>query len=228
MSGTSPARILLSTDADRVGRFQMKEWKTLSDIVDAAVTQIAAGQPVILVDSQDRENEGDLVLAAQFIDTERAATMIRSGGLFLLAAEAVLFERLQLPLIEPRHADADTPRMGVAFDARHGITTGISARDRTRTVQCAIDMTSGPDDIVLPGHIFPLSEHPDGLAGRQGHTEGAVALMRLAELFPAAVMSEVLRPDGDVARRDELDVLSREQGWPIIDIPSLVTASLDR
>ena len=189
------------------------------------MAQIAAGQPVILVDSQDRENEGDLVMAAQFIDTERAATMIRSGGLFLLAAEAVLFENLQLPLIEPRHADADTPRMGVAFDARRGITTGISAHDRMQTIQCAIDPASGPDDIVMPGHVFPLSEHPDGLNGRQGHTEGAVALMRLAGLFPAAVMSEVLRPDGDVARRDELDALSQEERWPIVDIPSLVAAS---
>lgn len=197
----------------------------MNSIVDTAVAQMAAGRPVILVDSQDRENEGDLVLAAQFIDTPSAAIMIRSGGLFLLAAEAALFERLQLPLIEPRHADKDTPRMGVAFDARHGITTGISASDRVRSVRCAIDPASGPDDIVLPGHVFPLSEHPDGLAGRQGHTEGAVALTRLAGLFPAAVMSEVLLPDGDVARRDELDELSARENWPIVDIPSLVQAT---
>lgn len=197
----------------------------MSDSLTAALAQVAAGGPVILVDSQDRENEGDLVLAAQFINVERAATMIRSGGLFLLAAEGALFDRLQLPLIEPRHGDADTPRMGVPFDARHGVTTGISAHDRTASVRCAIDPASGPDDIVLPGHVFPLCEHPEGLAGRQGHTEGSIALMRLAGLFPAAVMSEVLRPDGEVARRDELDVMSREQGWPIIDIPTLVAAS---
>ena len=165
------------------------------------------GRFVVLVDSRERENEGDLIVAAEHLTADKAAFMMREArGMFLLSTTQAHLRQLGIDLIEPRGGDLQmTPRMGLPFDAKRGIRTGIAAADRAETVRQTLLPGAGPDDFVLPGHVQPLAEHEGGLAVRQGHTEGSVAMVRAARLFPAAMMSEILTHDGEMAGRDELE-----------------------
>ncbi len=188
--------------------------------LERAVDDLRAGRFLVLVDSRERENEGDLIVAAEKLTPEAAAFMMRRArGMFLLSTTPATLARIGVPLIEPRHGDTVlTPRMGVPFDARHDIDTGIAAADRATTVRRAVDPSSGPDDFVLPGHVQPLATHDDGFAARQGHTEGSVALVQLAGLAPAAVMSEVLTHEGRMADRGELETFARQSGCRIVEM----------
>ena len=187
--------------------------------LEQALEEFRAGRFLVLVDDQDREDEGDLIVPAQFVTAEKINLMLREArGMLHLATTRAHLERLGIPLIEPRNADAITPRFGLPFDAREGITTGISAADRATTMRRSLEEGVGPDDFVIPGHVLPLAARSEGLQVRRGHTEGSVELARLAGLFPAAVMSEVLTPEGDMARGRELQAFAENLGCGLIDI----------
>jgi len=189
-----------------------------------ALTQLRAGQMVVLVDDEDRENEGDLVLAAQFATPEAINFMASHGkGLICLAMRRAQIDRLGLqPMVAQNHARRSTA-FTVSVEAREGITTGISAHDRARTIQAAANAQVQPGDIVSPGHVFPLRAADGGVLVRNGHTEGAVDLMRLAGLQPSAVICEVMRDDGEMARRPDLERFAAKHNLSVLSIKDIVT-----
>ena len=192
--------------------------------LEEAIADFKRGRFVVLADDQERENEGDLIVAAQFVTAEKINLMLTEArGMLHLATTRQHLERLEIPLIEPRNADAVTPRFGLPFDARTGITTGISAADRATTILRTLEPQAGPDDFVIPGHILPLAARSAGLRARRGHTEGSVELARLAGLFPAAVMSEVLTAEGEMARGSALGDFARRLGCRLIDVAQIST-----
>ena len=193
------------------------------DSVERAVADIAAGRPVVVVDDANRENEGDIVFAASKATPELMAFTIRyARGLICVPMLGEDLDRLQLP---PMTSD-NQEHMGTAFtisvDARDGITTGISAADRARTVRVLVDSATEPYEIVRPGHIFPLRYAPGGVLRRAGHTEAAVDLARLAGLAPAGVVAEIFNDDGTMARLPELRAFADEHGLALITIAQLI------
>ena len=188
-----------------------------------ALTQLRNGGMVILVDDEDRENEGDLVIAAEYATPEAINFMARFGrGLICLALTGDQVDRLGLsPMVANNRARRSTA-FTVSIEAVEGITTGISAHDRARTIQAAAAPHVRPADIASPGHVFPLRAAENGVLARDGHTEGALDLMRLAGLRPAGVICEVMRDDGQMARRSDLDAFAREHKLPILTIRDIV------
>ena len=197
----------------------------LSASLKASLTRLQQGGMIILIDDEDRENEGDLVLAAEFATGEAINFIAREGrGLICLALTGEAVDRLGLP---PMVAENMTPRktaFTVSIEARTGITTGISAFDRARTIQVAADPASGPADIVSPGHVFPLRGVNGGVQARAGHTEGSLDLMRLAGLQPAAVICEIMHDDGTMARLPELKAFAARHDLPLITIHDIIAA----
>ncbi len=183
---------------------------------------------MILVDSEDRENEGDLVLAAQFATAENVNFLIRKAcGLVCLALEADQVDRLGLP---PMVQDNQTERktaFTVSIEAAHGISTGISAQDRAHTIQVAANPASTRKDIIAPGHVFPLRAAPGGVLERAGHTEGSIELCKLAGLQPAAVICEIMNEDGTMARRSDLDQFAKTYQIPIVTIDELIAHQVE-
>ena len=192
--------------------------------IKEALADFRAGKMVIIVDDEDRENEGDLAIAAAFATPEAINFMAREGrGLVCVALAPELVDRLQLPLMVPssKNRSGFGTNFTVSAEARKGVTTGISAYDRAQTVSVLIDPTSTPDDIVTPGHVFPLRAHPEGVLGRRGQTEASVDLARLARLTPAAVICEVMAPDGTMARRLELEAFAARHDLKIVSVAML-------
>jgi len=173
--------------------------------VDEIVAEARQGRMFILTDDEDRENEGDLVLPAQFATTEAVNFMAHFGcGLICLALATELVERLQLPMMTQNNGARFQTPFTISIEAREGVTTGISAADRALTIRTAIDPHKGAKDIVSPGHVFPLKANPNGVLARRGQTEGSVDIMRLAGLTPAAVICEIMKDDGTMARMPDL------------------------
>src|SRR5471030_3221143 len=173
--------------------------KTVFASVEEAIAEIRAGRMVVVVDDEDRENEGDLTLAAEFVTPEAINFMARFGrGLICLTLTE---ERADYLRLAPMTAE-NTSRFGTAFtesiEAREGVTTGISAADRARTIQVAVDPASRPSDLVRPGHIFPLRARKGGVLVRAGQTEASVDLARMAGLYPSGVICEIMRDDGEM------------------------------
>ncbi len=188
-----------------------------------ALNQLCQGGMVILVDDEDRENEGDLVVAAEFATPETINFMARYGrGLICLALTGQQVDRLGLPQMVANNRGRRSTAFTVSIEAVEGITTGISAHDRSRTVQVAADPQVKSTDVASPGHVFPLRAVEGGVLARNGHTEGAVDLMRLAGLRPAGVICEVMRDDGEMARRPDLDIFARDHKLPILTIQDIV------
>lgn len=188
-----------------------------------ALKQLRAGGMIILVDDEDRENEGDLVLAAEFATAETINFMATEArGLICLALESSRVDALQLPMMAPRNTSPRKTAFTVSIEAREGVSTGISAHDRARTIRVAVDPATKPEDLVSPGHIFPLRAQDGGVLVRAGHTEGGVDLARLAGLTPAAVICEVMNPDGTMARRPQLEAFGARHGLPLISIRELI------
>ncbi len=192
----------------------------IEEIIEEAVN----GRPYILVDAEDRENEGDVVIPAQFATPERINFMARyARGLICLA---IAEERALALRLAPMNGAQNRSGFGTAFtvsiEARDGVTTGISAHDRARTIAVAIDAGKGPEDIVSPGHVFPLVARPGGVLVRAGHTEAAVDIARLAGLMPAGVICEVMNDDGTMARLPDLVRFAREHGLKIGTIADLI------
>jgi 3,4-dihydroxy 2-butanone 4-phosphate synthase/GTP cyclohydrolase II len=191
--------------------------------VEEALESFGRGEMVVLVDDKDRENEGDLVVAAEHCTPADVNFMCTHGrGLVCLALTAERVDQLRLSMMVP----TDRGHMGTAFtvsiEAREGVTTGISAADRARTIQVAADPARGADDIVSPGHIFPLRAQPGGVLVRSGHTEGAVDLARLSGLRPAGVICEIMRDDGEMARMDDLERFAATHELPILTIADII------
>lgn len=191
--------------------------------IEQAITELREGRMVILIDDEDRENEGDLVIAAQYADAEAINFLSRYGrGLICLPMENRLIDKLNIPMMAPFNRSPYGTAFTVSIEAATGVSTGISAKDRARTVQVAIDPQSGPMDIISPGHVFPLRAREGGVLKRAGQTEGSVDLMRLAGLTPAAVICEIINDDGTMSRRDELALFSEQHRIPMVSIRDLI------
>jgi 3,4-dihydroxy 2-butanone 4-phosphate synthase/GTP cyclohydrolase II len=194
-----------------------------------ALDAIRAGRMVILVDDEDRENEGDLVMAADLATPEAVNFMAREGrGLICLSLTEERVAELGLAMMA---ADNRSPRhtaFTVSIDARHGITTGISARERADTIRVAVARGTRPEDLLTPGHVFPLRARRGGVLVRSGHTEGSVDLARLAGREPAAVICEIMRDDGEMARMPELATFAAKHDLPIIKIADLIEYRLSQ
>jgi 3,4-dihydroxy 2-butanone 4-phosphate synthase/GTP cyclohydrolase II len=192
------------------------------------VEDIRAGRMVVLMDDEDRENEGDLVMAASKVRPEDINFMARFGrGLICLPLTRARCEQLALPLMVNKNDARFATNFTVSIEAAEGITTGISAHDRAHTVRTAVQADASSSDISLPGHIFPLMANPGGVLSRAGHTEASVDLVSLAGLDPSAVLVEILNEDGTMARRPQLEVFAREHGLKLGTIADLIRYRLE-
>ena len=190
---------------------------------EEAIEEIRQGKMIILVDDEDRENEGDLTIAAEFATPEVINFMATHGrGLICLSMAPPLVERLELPMMTQKNESGFGTPFTVSIEARHGVTTGISAPDRSHTILTAIKDDVKPEDIVTPGHIFPLKANSGGVLARAGQTEGSVDLAHLAGLKPAGVICEVMREDGEMARMPDLKEFARKHGLKIATIRDLI------
>ena len=197
--------------------------------VEEAVADIRQGKMVILVDDEDRENEGDLTMAAEHVTPEAINFMARFGrGLICLPLAPELTDHLQLPLMTQRNGSRFGTNFTVSIEAREGITTGISAADRAATIRAAVADDVRPEDIVSPGHVFPLRAKAGGVLARTGQTEGSVDLARLAGLKPAAVICEIMREDGSMARMPDLEKFSAEHNIKIAAVRDIIRYRLER
>ncbi len=188
-----------------------------------AIAALRDGRMVIMVDDEDRENEGDLVLAAEHATPEAVNFLVtHARGLVCLALEADQLDRLGLPMMVRNNTAPRGTAFTVSIEARDGVDTGISAHDRARTIQVAAAPDARADDLVSPGHVFPLRAAQGGVLARAGHTEGSVDILRLAGLRPAAVICEVMSADGSMARLPELREFGTRNGIPIVSIADLV------
>lgn len=206
-----------------------EEQRIDTESLERAIEAFGRGKMVVLVDDKERENEGDLVIAAEHCGPDDINFMCKYGrGLICLALTPERVDALRLPMMVP----TDPGDMGTAFtvsiEARHGVTTGISAADRAETVRVAADAQFSADDLVSPGHIFPLRSQPGGVLVRSGHTEGAVDLSRLAGCSAAGVICEIMRDDGEMARMDDLEVFAREHDLPVLSIADLIEYRLGK
>jgi len=191
--------------------------------VEDAIKEIRSGKMVILVDDEDRENEGDLTMAAEAVTPEAINFMAKYGrGLICLAMTPDRIEALNLPMMVSNNTSRFQTGFTVSIEARHGVTTGISAADRATTIQAAIADDAKPEDLVRPGHVFPLRARRGGVIVRTGQTEGSVDLARLAGLKPAAVICEIMDEDGTMARMPSLEKFSEEHGIGICTIEALI------
>jgi 3,4-dihydroxy 2-butanone 4-phosphate synthase/GTP cyclohydrolase II len=194
-----------------------------ADRIEDALAAMAQGSMVVVVDDEDRENEGDLILAAEHATPERLAFMVRhSSGVICAGLPGDRLDRLNLPLMVSRNTESMTTAYTVTVDYRHGTSTGISASDRAATLRALVDPKAEPGDFNRPGHVFPLRAVPGGVLTRPGHTEAAVDLTRLAGLRPGGALVEIVNDDGTMARRPELERFAREHGLPLITIKDLI------
>ncbi|GGI07462.1 bifunctional 3,4-dihydroxy-2-butanone-4-phosphate synthase/GTP cyclohydrolase II [Egicoccus halophilus] len=197
--------------------------------IDEAVEIIRAGGMVIVVDDEDRENEGDLVLAADAATPEQLAFVVNhTSGVVCVPMFGEDLDRLRIPMMVVDNEDPKGTAYTVSVDAVEGTSTGISAADRARTIQVLADPDSGPLDVHRPGHVFPLRYHPGGVLRRPGHTEASVDLARLAGRRPAAVIAEVVNPDGSMARVPDLERFAAEHDLVIVTIADLVAHRRER
>ena len=197
----------------------------LAERIAGAIADIRAGKMIILVDDEDRENEGDLTMAAQFVTPEAINFMATHGrGLICLALDEDQIDRLKLPMM--KSPGRLGPPLGTAFtvsvEARSGVTTGISAADRSHTIRVAANPNARPEDVISPGHVFPLRACKGGVLVRTGQTEGSVDLAHLADLTPAGVICEIMRQDGTMARMPDLELFAVEHGLRILTIADLI------
>ena len=197
--------------------------KVRLDTVERAIADIAAGKAVVVVDDEDRENEGDLIFAAAKATPELMAFTIRySSGVICVPMPADMLDRLEIPLMTPHNKDKLRTAYTISVDARDGVTTGISAADRAHTARVLADSATEPWEITRPGHVFPLRYREGGVLVRRGHTEAAVDLARLAGLTPAGVLVEIVNDDGTMKRAPELREFADEHGLAMISIEDLV------
>ncbi len=215
-------RSVITTSATDLSKFEF-------DPIDSALSDFAAGKMVVVVDDENRENEGDLICAAQTVTHDQINFMaVHARGLICVAMTGDRLDRLDLPLMVSNNTDPNQTAFTVSIDASPhlGVSTGISAEDRTRTIQLAIDPNTKPEDLRRPGHIFPLRAREGGVLKRAGHTEAAVDLARLSGLFPAGVICEIQNADGSMARLNDLATYARTHSLKMISIADLISYRL--
>lgn len=195
--------------------------------VEEAIEEIKKGNMVIMIDDEDRENEGDLVLAAEYVTPEKINFMAKCArGLICLALTSNRCEELELPLmVNVNTSHHDTP-FTVSIEAKEGVSTGISAYDRAHTIKVAIDPKTTPEDLVRPGHVFPLKAKDGGVLVRAGHTEGSIDLVKLAGLYPAAVICEIMKEDGTMAKLPDLISFAKQHNLKIVTIADIIAYRL--
>ena len=196
---------------------------TIAKIEDA-IEAISRGEMVIVVDDEDRENEGDIIAASDSITPQQIAFMMNHArGLICVAMPGERLDALDIPLMVSRNTESLKTAFTVSVDYIPGTTTGISAADRAKTVRALVSEGSRPEDFARPGHIFPLRANPQGVLGRTGHTEAAVDLCRLAGKFPSGTICEIANDDGTMARLPQLEVFAERHGLLVVTIKDLVS-----
>lgn len=203
--------------------------QTATQLVEEAINEVKKGNMVIIQDDQSRENEGDLVLAAEKVTGEHINFMARYGcGLICTPMLSERLDVLDLPQMVEHNQESLRTAFTVSVDAVEGISTGISAFERALTIKKLIDPFAAPQDFVRPGHVFPLCAKPNGVLERRGQTEASIDLMRLAGLYPAAIICEILREDGQMARRKELEEYSQKHSLLLITVQDIVDYRLEK
>src|ERR1700683_460673 len=193
------------------------------DPIEEVLEEIRLGHLVIWTDDAHRENEGDLILAAEKATPELINFMIRyTSGVICVPMEGKDLDRLELPLMTVRNTESMRTAYTISVDAKEGVTTGISAADRSRTIRLLADPGTGTHDLVRPGHVFPLRYRDGGVLRRAGHTEAAVDLARMAGRYPAGVLSEIVNDDGTMQRLPDLEAFAAEHGLVLITIADLI------
>ncbi|MCL9780162.1 3,4-dihydroxy-2-butanone-4-phosphate synthase [Vibrio sp. S4M6] len=191
--------------------------------VENAILALQNGQGVMLLDDEDRENEGDLIYSAEHITPEQMALMIREcSGIICLCLTEERANQLELPPMVEDNNSANQTAFTVTIEAKHGVTTGVSAQDRVTTVKTAIAPNALPSDLARPGHVFPLRARSGGVFSRRGHTEGTVDLMQLAGLNPAGLLCELTNPDGTMAKTPEIVTFAQQHNMPVLTIEDIV------
>lgn len=193
--------------------------------VSNAVNALKNGGGILVVDDENRENEGDLIFAAETITTAQMAMMIREcTGIVCLTLPASKLEALQLPQMVSENNSSFGTAFTVSIEAKIGVTTGVSAADRVQTIKTAINPAAKPDDLARPGHVFPLRAHPSGVAARAGHTEASIALVEMAGLMPAAVLCELTNPDGTMARLPRVMAFATAHDMAVVTIDDILAS----
>ncbi|TFW16385.1 3,4-dihydroxy-2-butanone-4-phosphate synthase [Duganella callida] len=191
--------------------------------IQAALAAMRAGVPIILLDDFDRENEADLIVAAEKITVETMAMMIREcSGIVCLCLSADKVRALELPMMAANNGSRYGTPFTVSIEAREGVTTGVSAADRVTTIRTAIAADAQPSDLVHPGHVFPLRATPGGVLARKGHTEGSVDLATMAGLQPAGVLCELMNADGTMMRGADIERFAEKHQMPILTIAEMI------
>lgn len=198
---------------------------TPQERVRKAVSSIRQGHGVLVIDDADRENEGDLIFAAETLTEQQMAMLIREcSGIVCLCLTPDRVAQLGLSMMVEHNGSAHQTAFTVSIEAARGCTTGVSAVDRLCTVRAAVAQDAQPSDLVQPGHVFPLRARPRGVLERRGHTEATVDLMRLAGLAPAGVLCELMNPDGTMARTQRILEFGAQHGFPVVAVDDIVTA----
>ena len=192
--------------------------------VELAIFSLKNSNGVILVDDEDRENEGDLIFAAETITENQMAMLIREcSGIVCLPMSGQIIDRLNLPMMTQNNMSRNKTAFTVSIEARTGVTTGVSAKDRVATVKAAVSVNAKPEDVVSPGHVFPLRSADGGVFERRGHTEGTVELVRLAGFSPAGILCELTNYDGTMSKLPEIISFSKKHSLPVVSIEDIVS-----
>ncbi|EKO3379918.1 3,4-dihydroxy-2-butanone-4-phosphate synthase [Vibrio fluvialis] len=191
--------------------------------VENALQALREGRGVLLLDDEDRENEGDIIYSAETLTAEQMALMIREcSGIVCLCLTDEQANKLELPPMVQVNDSKNQTAFTVTIEARYGVTTGVSAKDRVTTIKTAINPNAKPDDLARPGHVFPLRARKGGVLARRGHTEGTVDLMQMAGLMPSGVLCEVTNPDGTMAKTPEIVAFGKLHNMPVLTIEDMV------
>ncbi|HCG8545526.1 TPA: 3,4-dihydroxy-2-butanone-4-phosphate synthase [Vibrio parahaemolyticus] len=191
--------------------------------VENALIALKEGRGVLLLDDEDRENEGDIIYAVEHLTNEQMALMIREcSGIVCLCLTDAQADKLELPPMVVNNNSANQTAFTVSIEAKVGVTTGVSAADRVTTIKTAANPHAKPEDLARPGHVFPLRARPGGVMTRRGHTEGTIDLMQMAGLQPAGVLCEVTNPDGTMAKAPEIVAFGRLHNMPVLTIEDMV------
>ncbi|WP_436323902.1 3,4-dihydroxy-2-butanone-4-phosphate synthase [Vibrio cidicii] len=192
--------------------------------VEKALLALQQGRGVLLLDDEDRENEGDIIYSVDHLTTEQMALMIREcSGIVCLCLTDEQANKLELPPMVVNNNSANQTAFTVSIEAKHGVTTGVSAQDRVTTIKIAVNPQTKADDLARPGHVFPLRARPGGVLARRGHTEGTVDLMQMAGLSPAGVLCELTNPDGSMAKTPEIIAFGKLHHMPVLTIEDMVS-----
>jgi len=207
----------------------LTQFGNATERVEKALGALRAGQGILVVDDEDRENAVDLIYSAEHLTTQQMALMIREcSGIVCLCMTDEKIRSLELPPMVEKNSSKNGTAFTISIEAKQGVTTGVSAADRVTTIKTAISDTAKPDDLSHPGHIFPLRAHKDGVLGRRGHTEGTVDLMRLAGLKQAGILCELTNPDGTMARLPEITKFAVRHDMVVLSIEDIVSYRMAR